>query len=63
MSITKDMNMEWHLTQSTDSVNMVILIAQGYNRSGPPRPVIGLYFGLVGKDILAGENPMMAQTF
>ena len=37
--------------------------AQGYNRSGPPRPVIDLFLGLIGKDILVGKNSMMAQTF
>ena len=44
-------------------VHVGILTAQGYNRSGPPRLVIDLYPGLVGKGVPVGDNLAMAQTF
>jgi len=62
-SVTTERKMAWLLNRSTDSVRVGILTAQSHNRSGPPQLVIGLYPGLFGKDVLAGENPMMAWTF
>ena len=55
--------MEWLVTRSTNSIHAGILTSQGYSRSGPPRPVIGLYPSLVGKDVLVGENLAMARMF
>ena len=51
------------MTSSKDSVHLGILTPHGYNRSGPPNPFIGLYFGLVSMDVLMGEYLAMAKTF
>jgi len=55
--------MEWHVTRSTDSIHFGILTSPGYNRSGHPRPVIGLDPSLVSRDVPARENPVMVRTF
>ena len=57
----KERMMEWLLNRSTNSVHVGIITIQGYNQSGPL--VIGLYLDLIGKDVLTGENLMMARTF
>jgi len=55
--------MNWHVTRFTESVHVEILTFQGFSRTGPPRSIIGLHPGNVGRDVPVGENPIMVPTF
>jgi len=63
--VIRPRKINWHVTQTTDSVHVGVLTASsyGYTKAGPPRCILGLHPGNVLQDIPVGENPAMAQIF
>ena len=54
--------MKWHVTRTTDSVHVGILMAasHGYAMTGPPQCILGFHPRNVLQDVTTGENPVMA---
>jgi len=55
--------MNWHLSWSTDSVQIGMFTAVGFPYSVSTQPVLCLHPGLVEKEVPTGETPTMAWTF